>query len=100
MLLFSMQVTQISSLEKAGIVELWDSMKDYQNKTFSNGELLLKRERQLKLWFRNHIRDNIMCHFEHHPQVKTLLPEMEELVVRRHVSPGLAADFMLEQFIK
>ncbi|CAL1527679.1 unnamed protein product [Lymnaea stagnalis] len=93
------KVTCISSLEKNGIPELWNTLQDFQRSSFAAGELISRRERQLKLWLWNHIRDHIMGRFEKHSTVKSLMPMMEELVVKGHVTPGLAADYLLRQFI-
>lgn len=92
-------MTRVSSLEKTGISELWEMQQDFKQATFSAGELTLRREKQLKLWLWNHIKDHIMGKFENHSSVKNLLPQMEDLVVNGHVTPGLAADYMMKQFI-
>ncbi|XP_055895436.1 methylmalonic aciduria type A homolog, mitochondrial-like [Biomphalaria glabrata] len=91
------KVTKVSALEKTGISELWEMMQDFRESTLLCGELLSRRERQLKLWLWNHIRDHIMGRFERQPKVKSMLPVLEDLVVKGHVTPGLAADYMLQQ---
>ncbi|XP_005111521.1 methylmalonic aciduria type A homolog, mitochondrial [Aplysia californica] len=93
------KVTRISSLDKSGIPELWETLKEFKNLTLAEGELTARREKQLNLWFRSHIRDHIMGRFERQPHIQRLLPEMENLVTRALVTPGLAADYMLEQFL-
>ncbi|XP_059144028.1 methylmalonic aciduria type A protein, mitochondrial-like [Physella acuta] len=93
------KVTKVSSLEKTGISELWEMQQDFKQATFSAGELTRRREKQLKLWLWNHIKDHIMGKFENHSSVKHLLPQMEDLVINGHVTPGLAADYMMKQFI-
>ncbi len=92
-------VTRISSLDQSGVPELWDTLSQFQHVTFTQGELTARREHQLKLWFWRHIRDHIMGRFQAHPALQRLLPDTERLVMRGLVTPGLAADYMLEAFL-
>lgn len=73
-------------------------MQEFREKTLASGELVSHRERQLKLWLWNHIRDQVMDRFERDPKVKALLPQVEDLVLKNHVTPGLAADYMLKLY--
>uniref|UniRef100_A0A0B7AUY7 AAA+ ATPase domain-containing protein n=1 Tax=Arion vulgaris TaxID=1028688 RepID=A0A0B7AUY7_9EUPU len=93
------KVTRISSHEKTGITDLWRMMQEFKQSALASGELMSNRENQLILWLWNHIRDHVMDRFEHDRKVKTLLPQVEELVLKNHVTPGLAADYMLKLFI-
>ncbi|CAG5119901.1 unnamed protein product [Candidula unifasciata] len=92
------KVTRISSIEKTGVEELWGTMQEFREKTLASGELISHREKQLKLWLWNHIRDQVMDRFERDPKVKALLPQVEHLVSKNRVTPGLAADYMLQLY--
>ena len=48
----------------------------------------------------NHIRDNIMQLFCDHPSVQRYIPELEEQVSKQHMTPGFAADILLQKFAK
>ncbi|KAH9513889.1 hypothetical protein Btru_031673 [Bulinus truncatus] len=93
------KVTRVSSLEKTGILELWEMLQDFRNDSLASGDLLSRREKQLRLWLWNHIRENIMGRFESQPKVRNLLPVLEDLVVKGHITPGLASDYMLQQIV-
>ena len=91
---------RISSLTKEGIPELWDRMSEFQKRMLESGEMERKRERQHKIWMWNHIRDNIMTLFKYHPAVKQQIPRLEILVAKGAVTPGYAADVLLQAFTK
>ncbi|KAK3740727.1 hypothetical protein RRG08_048970 [Elysia crispata] len=92
------QVTQVSSLEKTGIPELWDLTQEFRRLRLESGELLATRRKQLRLWLSSHVKDHIMARFQQHSQVHALLPSMEKMVMDGHITPGLAADYLLEVF--
>lgn len=81
-----------------GVPELWGTLQEFRECTLATGELMSRREKQLKLWLWNHIKDSVMNKFEGDPRVKTLLPQVEELVVKSRMTPGLAADYMLKLY--
>ena len=78
--------------------QLWDTMCQYRQTTTDCGELSKKREHQLQVWMWNHIQDRILHSFRQQPEVMEKLPELESLVRRGAVTPGLAADILLERF--
>ncbi|KAK7097166.1 hypothetical protein V1264_004182 [Littorina saxatilis] len=92
------KVLRISSLTGMGVDELWDTMKKYRKLTTEAGELKAKRERQLQVWLWSHIRDRILQDFRRQPEVAEKLPELESMVRSGAVTPGLAADILLDRF--
>ena len=94
------QVLRISSLQGTGVDELWDTMRTYRQVTTQAGELSAKRERQLQVWMWNHIRDRILHNFRQQPRVVEKVPELESMVRRGAITPGLAADVLLERFFE
>ena len=70
----------------------------YRQSTTESGELSKKRERQLQVWMWNHIRDRILHSFRQQPEVVEKLPELESMVRKGAITPGLAADVLLERF--
>ncbi|RUS73070.1 hypothetical protein EGW08_019167 [Elysia chlorotica] len=92
------RVTKVSSLEKTGIPELWDLTQEFRQLRLESGELLATRRKQLRLWLASHVKDHIMARFQQHPRVHALLPKMEKMVMDGHITPGLAADYLLEVF--
>ncbi|XP_064608688.1 methylmalonic aciduria type A protein, mitochondrial-like [Liolophura sinensis] len=94
------QVTRISSVTKEGIPELWANMIDFREKMTESRELTKKREEQHKIWMWNHIKDNILDLFRSHPSVRRKVPELEYQVAKGVITPGLAADLLMKEFIK
>ena len=90
----------MSSLTQEGIPELWDRVQDYQSKVTQAGELELKRRQQQTVWMWNHIKDNILTLFKHHPGIRESITNYEGLVARGAVAPGYAADALLQMFIQ
>lgn len=90
----------MSSLTQEGIPELWDRVQDYQSKVTQAGELELKRRQQQTVWMWNHIKDNILTLFKHHPGIRESITKYEGLVARGAVAPGYAADALLQMFIQ
>lgn len=96
---WSPPVMRVSSLKKHGIKELWDKMAEYRMKMSNSGELLHRRDAQHKIWMWNYIKENILDMFCEHPSVKLKLANLEDQVNQRLISPGLAADTLLKEFI-
>ncbi|GFN83791.1 methylmalonic aciduria type a protein, mitochondrial [Plakobranchus ocellatus] len=94
------QVARVSALEKAGVSELWDLTQKFRQLRLDSGELITTRRKQLRLWLASHVRDHIMGRFQQHPRVRALLPDMEKMVMDGLITPGLAADYLLEVFVK
>ena len=89
----------MSSLEKTGVPELWDMTQEFKRLRLESGEFLATRRKQLRLWLRSHVKDHIMGRFQRHPRVHALLPSMEQMVMDGLITPGLAADYLLEVFV-
>ncbi|KAK6172218.1 hypothetical protein SNE40_015930 [Patella caerulea] len=94
------KVTRISSFTKDGIPELWDTLCHYRKLMNESGEFVNRREKQLKVWMWNHIKDHIMDIFCEDQHVENKLPSLENLVIKGAITPGLAADLLLKEFMK
>jgi LAO/AO transport system kinase len=46
----------------------------------------------------NHIKDSILLLFREHPVVKAKIPKLEQLVAKSAITPGYAADVLLQEF--
>lgn len=92
------KVTRVSSLEMTGVSELWGLTQEFKQKRLESGEFLATRRKQLRLWLASHVKDHIMGRFHKHPRVHALLPTMEQMVMDGNITPGLAADYLLEVF--
>ncbi|XP_033743041.1 methylmalonic aciduria type A homolog, mitochondrial-like [Pecten maximus] len=94
------KVMKISSLHNEGIEELWTTMGTFKNAMTDSKEFANKRQMQKRIWMWNYIRDNIMDLFHSHIRVKSKIAEIEGQVIDGVISPGTAADLLLQEFIK
>jgi len=81
-----------------GLPELWEKMKEFRNKLTLSGDLERRREKQHVRWMDNQITDKLRLLFHEHPTVRNLMPKLEFLVEKGAVTPGYAADVLLQQF--
>ena len=65
-----------------------------------SGDIEMKRRKQHTVWMWNHIHDNIMTLFKGHPMVAKKITKYENLVATGTVTPGYAADVLLQEFMK
>ena len=80
--------------------ELWNSICQYKTSTLDAGELLNKRKLQLQVWMKNHVQHHVVHSFWHQQDVMSQLPEIEAMVQAGRITPGLAADVLLERFFR
>jgi len=92
------QVLRVSSTTGEGLPELWEKMKEFRIKLTLSGDLERRREKQHVRWMDNHINDKMRILFFEHPAVQKLVPKLEFLVEKGAVTPGYAADILLQQF--
>uniref|UniRef100_A0A8C2G916 Uncharacterized protein n=1 Tax=Cyprinus carpio TaxID=7962 RepID=A0A8C2G916_CYPCA len=71
----------VSSQMGQGVPELWDTMLQFRD-----------------VWLWNLIQENTLQNFQQHQAVRAELPELERRVTCGDISPGLAADLLLEVF--
>ncbi|XP_060064368.1 methylmalonic aciduria type A protein, mitochondrial-like [Ylistrum balloti] len=94
------KVMRVSSLRNEGIEDLWTKMDTFKNTMIDSKEFTNKRQMQKQRWMWNHIHDNIMDLFRSHKLVKCKISDVERQVVDGVISPGAAADLLLQEFIK
>ncbi|KFM72415.1 Methylmalonic aciduria type A-like protein, mitochondrial, partial [Stegodyphus mimosarum] len=93
-------VLRVSSRTKEGIENLWEEMLDFQETLLESGELELNRKNQYNKWLWTHVEHNLLNAFKKHPNVKSLIKDMEIKVQEGIVTPGQASDILLEAFLK
>ncbi|XP_002737939.1 methylmalonic aciduria type A homolog, mitochondrial-like [Saccoglossus kowalevskii] len=94
------QVLKASSKKKDGLPEVWDVMTEFYKTMVTTGEMKNRRAVQHKIWMWNHIKDNILKLFKNHPAVKPQIASLESKVAKAVITPGLAADVLLNEFVK
>lgn len=89
----------VSSKTKYGIERLWEEILNFKKIVSESQELYLNRKKQYNLWMWLYIENTLMNTFRKHPKVKALLPEMENQVKERIITPGQASDILIKQFM-
>lgn len=92
------RVLKISSRTKEGLPELWEVMQEFYKKMIQTGELFETRRKQQRIWMWNHITQHIIQVFRNEPRVKMHIQEMERQVESGLVTPGQAAETLLQYF--
>ena len=87
-----------SAFTKKGISELWDILCDYRNLMENDNEIESKRQRQLKLWFWTHLKENLVDKILAIEELKFELEKLEQQVVAGTITPGQAADCIINKF--
>jgi LAO/AO transport system kinase len=80
-----------SALQDKGIEEIWETIRAFQSFTKNSGIYDERRRLQTKQWLNDMIVDQLQASFFHHPQVKYLLPKVENEVIsgNRPVASGV-----------
>ncbi|MEW8985718.1 MAG: methylmalonyl Co-A mutase-associated GTPase MeaB, partial [Bacillus sp. (in: firmicutes)] len=75
------QVTTCSALYYEGIDGVWKIVNEFETKTKESGVFEARRRVQTKEWMYSMIVDQLQASFFHHPDVKFLLPKLENEVI-------------------
>ncbi|PIK14135.1 methylmalonyl Co-A mutase-associated GTPase MeaB [Halobacteriovorax sp. JY17] len=94
------EVQLISSLENKNIDGVWEMIQRYKTEASSNGELQEKRVKQNKNWMQKLIVDLLDIRLKQHSKVSKELPLLEKKVVEGKTTPFLAANKIVELFLK
>ena len=92
-------VKRISSKTGDGLEDLWKLMEDFENKMIDSGEFRERRTQQLKVWMWSQVNAKLLDLF--YAQVgERLAAEMEGKVMENRLTPGDAADELIEMYQK
>ena len=97
---FLKKVILTSSRENKGIDDLWKMLVEYKNTMIENNEFYPKRQKQVKLWFWTHLKENLLDILLSKPALKEKLEKLEKEVVNGNITPGQASDMLIEDFNK
>jgi LAO/AO transport system kinase len=93
------RVLTCSSLEKSGIVDIWQSVEEYVSFTRENGYFDQKRSKQSKYWMYEFIHESLRSHFYAHPRMREKLDLLEKRVMEGSISSFQAAMEILEEYL-
>lgn len=88
-----------SAVTGEGIPEIWDTICQYQTFALGNGYFTRRREEQQLLTIRETIKEEIENHFYHHPEIRKLLPDYEQMVQKQQISGYVAARKLLDLYL-
>ena len=89
------KVLQISALHSQGVDGFWAAVQDYQGMQTANGRLAARREKQALAWMWERIDAGLKQAFRQHPQVKALLPQLQQDVAAGRIAASTAARNLL-----
>jgi len=91
-------VMACSSLNKQGMDEVWQQVEDFRSAVTEAGELQKNRKRQARAWMWNETAEALIADLKSHPQVKSLVAELEQAVVEGKLPPTVAAQRLIEHY--
>jgi len=89
------KVVQISALLGQGVDAFWAAVTQYRQLQTANGRLAARREKQALAWMWERIDAGLKQAFRQHPQVRELLPRLQQDVAAGRVAPSTAARNLL-----
>jgi LAO/AO transport system kinase len=88
-----------SSLTGEGIKEVWDVIKDFEEKGKTSGVFAERRKGQQRDWIYSLITDQLHYSFFHHPEVKLKLPQLENEVMAGEKTAATAVEILFHAFL-
>lgn len=94
------QAVTCSAMEKTGIVEVWDLVKEYVDVAKSNGYFQHRRSRQARYWMYESINESLKNHFYRDRDILADIQTMENEVTDNRISSFVAAQHLLDKYFK
>ncbi|CAB3405260.1 unnamed protein product [Caenorhabditis bovis] len=91
-------VLRSSVMDEASIAGVCTTLYEFWEAIGDSGELVTRRQQQMKKWMWNHVKDEIMSVFQRHPRIAHLAPQLERDIANGKTTPGLAAETMIRVF--
>ena len=89
------KVVQISALLGQGVDSFWAAVSEFRRLQTANGRLAQRREKQALAWMWERIEAGLKLAFRQHPQVRALLPQLQQDVVAGRIAASTAARNLL-----
>ena len=94
------KVLTCSAYENTGIEEIWETINSFVNHCVCNNTFEENRKKQAQFWLHESIQEQLGNYFHQKPEVKKLLPQLEEEVLSGKLSPFIAANKLIDLFKK
>ncbi len=95
---WSPRVLTCSSLEKTGMAEIWETIRDYVSITKSNGWFWERRREQAVTRMHETIMDTLQQSFYTHPEVSALIPELTRQLREGETTSYKPAILLLDKY--
>ena len=95
---WSSPVLTCSALHGNGIAEVWSAAEQFRSVTVRGGALEQRRSTQMLDWMHSMIDEGLRAHFTADPQVRRLLPDIEQAVRTGSMTVAHAAEELLSSF--
>ena len=93
--LWTPKVITLSTLKGEGVDGFWAAVQEFRRLQTANGRLAARRERQSLAWMWERIDAGLKQAFRQHPQVRELLPRLQQDVAAGRVAASTAARNLL-----
>jgi LAO/AO transport system kinase len=93
---WSPKVSLCSALQREGISEVWEMIKDYIETTQANNYFEANRNNQNKFWLLQTIEERLKSNFYNSSKIKLELPAQIQLVETGKTTPFAAAEYLLQ----
>ncbi|KNE60961.1 LAO/AO transport system ATPase [Allomyces macrogynus ATCC 38327] len=93
------KVLRVSAALRLGIDEMWESLSDFYAAQWAQGKFVAKREEQRKKWMWRLITDELQARLASDDQVAQLVHDLEADVEHGSLTPGVAADRVVDSFL-
>lgn len=90
------KVLTCSAYMKTGISEIWETIDEYLGQVKNNGYFQHRRNEQSKFWMYETINEHLRNNFYQNEQIKSLMEESEEKVLKEEISSFVAAKKLLD----
>ena len=87
-----------SSLHGQGVDKVWQQVEAFRSAVTEAGELQQNRQSQARSWMWNETVEALIADLKDHPQVRSLIPELEEAVIEGRLPPTVAAQRLIEHY--
>jgi len=94
------QVETCSAIEKKGISEIWNMIKEYTDKTNKNGYFAQRRNEQSQYWMFESINENLKTNFYQNTKVAKMVELCKQKVLNDEISSFSAAQELLSLYFK
>lgn len=94
------KATTCSSIKKEGIIEIWSIILAFKEKGRISGAFDERRKAQSREWMYAMVTDQLQFSFFHHPEIKKLLPEIEEKVMAGKLTAASSVDLLFKSYYR